>query len=235
MKKILRLFLIIEGIGFAVFTLAQGYKITVGLPSLPKGTEIRSPSEYISILFKFGLGIAGALALIVLLYSAIEYIIGASRGNVAQEESAKSRIFSVFLGLGLLLLSFLILYTINPDLVKLKMPKMKIKPIQENSSWKEGGGSWMEIEREKEETQKKLSSVIPYEELKNYPTVFEGTRSGGEVKTIRNHQWACYLKCGACLASTKEFFMPAQCSYKPPSATMCKSPAGWNCCCVKIK
>ena len=127
MKKIL-VIIFLASFLFTNFVLAQGYKISVSLPGAPKGTEVRDPSEYISILFKAGLAIAGVLALVFLLYGAILYTISSSRGNVEGEAEAKERIYSVFLGLGLLLLSYLILYTINPDLVKLKMPRMKVSP-----------------------------------------------------------------------------------------------------------
>ena len=127
MKKIL-VIIFLASFLFTNFVLAQGYKISVSLPGAPKGTEVRDPSEYISILFKAGLAVAGVLALVFLLYGAILYTVSSSRGNVQGEAQAKERIYSVFLGLGLLLLSYLILYTINPDLVKLKMPTMKINP-----------------------------------------------------------------------------------------------------------
>ena len=127
MKKFLVIVLLASFL-FTNFVLAQGYKISVSLPGAPKGTEVRDPSEYISILFKAGLAVAGVLALVFLLYGAILYTISSSRGNVQGEAQAKERIYSVFLGLGLLLLSYLILYTINPDLVKLKMPRMKVSP-----------------------------------------------------------------------------------------------------------
>ncbi|MCD6412368.1 hypothetical protein J7K91_01660 [bacterium] len=132
MKKIL-VIIFLTSFLFINFVFAQGYKISVSLPGAPKGTEVRDPSEYIGILFKAGLAIAGVLALVFLLYGAILYTISSSRGNVEGESQAKERIYSVFLGLGLLLLSYLILYTINPDLVKLKMPRMKVSPDVQTS------------------------------------------------------------------------------------------------------
>lgn len=135
MKKIL-VIIFLTSFLFINFVFAQGYKISVSLPGAPKGTEVKDPSEYIGILFKAGLAIAGVLALVFLLYGAILYTISSSRGNVEGESQAKERIYSVFLGLGLLLLSYLILYTINPDLVKLKMPTMKVNPEPKTSEGK---------------------------------------------------------------------------------------------------
>ncbi|MCD6085806.1 hypothetical protein J7J41_02330 [bacterium] len=123
----------------SVFADGGGYKISVGLPGVPKGTEIKDPSQYIEILFKTGLGVAGVLGLVFLLYAAVLYSISASTGNLQKQSEAKERIFSVFLGLGLLLLSYLILYTINPDLVKLKIPEMKVESGGGNNGGNNGG------------------------------------------------------------------------------------------------
>jgi len=145
MKKFLVIVLLASFL-FTNFVLAQGYKISISLPGAPKGTEVKDPSEYISILFKAGLAVAGVLALVFLLYGAILYTISSSRGNVEGEAQAKERIYSVFLGLGLLLLSYLILYTINPDLVKLKMPKMEVSPEAATSKGDQTQSSSQEVE-----------------------------------------------------------------------------------------
>ncbi|MDP2946372.1 MAG: hypothetical protein Q8N61_02890, partial [bacterium] len=50
----------------------------------------------------------------------IKYILAA--GNVVKVEDAKDTIQQALLGLGLLLVSYLLLRTINPDLINLKNP-----------------------------------------------------------------------------------------------------------------
>ena len=55
-----------------------------------------------------------------MMYGGIQYILAA--GNVGKVEEAKETITQALLGLGLLLMSYLLLITINPDLVNLKNP-----------------------------------------------------------------------------------------------------------------
>jgi hypothetical protein len=102
----------------------------VGLEStLPKieGINISSFETYLSYIYQIGLGIVGITALLVIIYSGVLYI--TSAGNASQMGEAKDRIKSAILGLILALAAYLILYTINPDLVKLtkvqiQYPKM---------------------------------------------------------------------------------------------------------------
>jgi len=104
-------------------TLAQ-YKLETGLPNipggqLPAGQELPS---YINYLFIFGLGAIAILALAQMMLGGLTYILAA--GNVAKVEDAKETIQQALLGLGLLLVSYLLLRTINPDLVNLRNPNL---------------------------------------------------------------------------------------------------------------
>lgn len=106
---------------FANMALAQ-YKLETGLPGiseLPKGTELPS---YIRYLFIFGLSLIAFLALGQMMLGGLTYILAA--GNVAKVETAKDTIKQALLGLGLLLVSYLLLRTINPDLVNLRNPNL---------------------------------------------------------------------------------------------------------------
>ena len=99
-------------------------QLETGLPSvppgqLPVGQELPS---YINYLFIFGLGLIAVLALGQMMFGGIQYILAA--GNVAKHEEAKDTIQQALLGLGLLLASYLLLRTINPDLVNLKNPDL---------------------------------------------------------------------------------------------------------------
>jgi hypothetical protein len=111
---------------FAGTAYAQ-YKLETGLPVIPGQP---SPSEglpqYINYLFIFGLGLITILALAQMMVGGILYVFAA--GNVAKVETAKDHIYQALIGLGLLLASYLLLNTINPDLVNLKTPK--IDPLQ---------------------------------------------------------------------------------------------------------
>lgn len=76
-----------------------------------------TPATYIKALFIWGLGIVGALAVAAIAYGGVWYMVG-------KVEQGKEIIYSALLGLLLLFGSWLILYTINPDLATLKNPTM---------------------------------------------------------------------------------------------------------------
>ena len=108
---------------FAVSAMAQ-VKLETGLPNipasgLPVGQELPS---YISYLFIFSLGLVTILALTQMIIGGITYILAA--GNAAKVEDAKDMIYQALLGLGILLVSYLLLRTINPDLVNLRNPTL---------------------------------------------------------------------------------------------------------------
>lgn len=78
---------------------------------------------YVKYIFNFAIAIVGLIALGVLIVSGIQYL--TSAGEPETLKSAKSRIKSAFLGILILLFSYLILFTINPQLVIFKMPGLK--------------------------------------------------------------------------------------------------------------
>lgn len=99
-------------------------RLETGLPTIPaagltRGQELPS---YINYLFIFGLSLVAFLALGQMMLGGIHYILAA--GNVAKVEDAKNTIQQALLGLGLLLVSYLLLRTINPDLVNLRNPNL---------------------------------------------------------------------------------------------------------------
>lgn len=90
--------------------------------------------EYINYLFVFGLGLITILALGQMILGGITYILAA--GNAAKVEDAKDTIYQALLGLGILLVSYLLLRTINPDLVNLRNPNLT--PIQFKGTFTSG-------------------------------------------------------------------------------------------------
>lgn len=94
--------------------------------ALPPIAGQPSPGEglpqYINYLFIFGLGLIAILALYQMTLGGITYILAA--GNAAKVEDAKDTIKQALFGLGILLVSYLLLRTINPDLVNLKNPNL---------------------------------------------------------------------------------------------------------------
>lgn len=103
---------------------AAQVQLETGLPNIP-GNRLDAGKElpqYINYLFIFGLGAITILALAQMMTGGIKYILAA--GNVGEKADAKDTIQQALLGLGLLLASYLLLKTINPDLVNLRNPNL---------------------------------------------------------------------------------------------------------------
>lgn len=108
----------------AGFLGVEGYKIQVSIPGtgIQAGTEAKEIGigYYVGQIFKFGLIAIGLVAFGAIVFGAIQYTISA--GNDSQIKDAKDRILHGIYGLVLLLLSVLILQTINPNITSLKEP-----------------------------------------------------------------------------------------------------------------
>jgi len=73
---------------------------------------------FLSQAFSFGLAIAAALAVIMIVWGGVEYMLSES---LFSKEAGKERIKNAILGLLLALTSYLILWTINPNLLNFKL------------------------------------------------------------------------------------------------------------------
>lgn len=113
------------------------YTILQKLPGYEPGTSGPDLTSYLSWLFKFMLVAAAFLAVIQIVIGGISMIIGGA--SETAHSDAKKRISDALWGLGLALASWLILYTINPDLasMKLTIPEIKITGQTEtqNAEW----------------------------------------------------------------------------------------------------
>jgi len=89
------------------------------LQSLPKEgpdlSENVTIEEYLTWAFRFVLALAGFLAVMMIVIGGVEYII--SGASEAMRGEAKKRIENAIWGLVMALVSYLVLYTINPSLV----------------------------------------------------------------------------------------------------------------------
>lgn len=86
------------------------------IPGLP--TDTNTPlSEYVNIVFNLAIAIGAVAAVIMIAYGGIEYMLSSA---LPQQQDGKKRIQNAFFGLALLLLVYLILSVINPDLVSLR-------------------------------------------------------------------------------------------------------------------
>ena len=89
------------------------------LQSLPKEGDDLSENvtleQYLTWAFRFVLALAGFLAVMMIVIGGVEYII--SGASEAMRGEAKKRIENAIWGLVMALVSYLVLYTINPSLV----------------------------------------------------------------------------------------------------------------------
>ncbi len=78
--------------------------------------QVQDLNEYLSIIFPIGIGLAATLAALMIVIGGLEYILGAGAGK---KEEGKRRITEAVWGLILALTAYLILSSIDPNLVKL--------------------------------------------------------------------------------------------------------------------
>ncbi|KKT20056.1 MAG: hypothetical protein UW04_C0037G0008, partial [Parcubacteria group bacterium GW2011_GWB1_43_8] len=98
----------------------SGEKFTYTLlQSLPKEGDDLSENvtleEYLTWAFRFALALAGFLAVMMIVIGGVQYIISGASESMRGE--AKKRIENAIWGLVMALVSYLVLYTINPSLV----------------------------------------------------------------------------------------------------------------------
>jgi len=127
MKKILALiflisFLVLPNISLAVdcngsdnrlnlcYPSFQNFSLTLGMPL----------NQIVAWFYYFIIGVAGLAAFVMLVWGGFQYL--TSAGNPTAIGDAKDRIKSALLGLLIILISWLILQVINPELTILRGP-----------------------------------------------------------------------------------------------------------------
>ncbi len=102
---------------FPTISLAASYAYTPmeAIPGFGSPTDFPS---YVIAIYKFGLWTIGISALLMILLGGFMYL--TSAGNASQTGKAKGVITDAIIGLVLALTSWLLLYTINPDLVNFR-------------------------------------------------------------------------------------------------------------------
>ena len=101
--------------------------------------EISWIGDYISAIYRYGLGLAAILAVVMIMVGGFLWL--TSGGNQNQVSRAKEFIVSALTGLLLALFSFMILSTVNPRLVDLE-PLIVSKPEEEVVSSKTETGAF---------------------------------------------------------------------------------------------
>jgi len=110
----------------ANFAFAQGRELEIKYPEIEgeRPEEITTPvPEYVKYIYNFLIWISGFIALGVLIYAGFQYF--TSAGSPEKINEAKDRIKAALLGLLILFGSYLILITINPELVVFHLPRLR--------------------------------------------------------------------------------------------------------------
>jgi hypothetical protein len=129
LKSILLGSSIIIGLGiFFSATPALAISISTAIPGMSNVSSSTSPGAYIGAFYNFALMISGILALGAIVYGGVLYAMSA--GNSSKQSEGRAWITSALTGLLLLGGAYLILYTINPNLVSLNLPSLQGINIQ---------------------------------------------------------------------------------------------------------
>ncbi len=101
-------------------TNGQAYQNQEKIPGFGQTSDFPT---YMKQIINFLFATIGILAMFMLMIGAYQYLMAA--GNIAKEENAKTTLSSAFSGLILGLIAYLLLQTINPDLVSFKLDALK--------------------------------------------------------------------------------------------------------------
>ncbi len=91
-------------------------------------------AQYISGIYRYGVGIVGLVATIMVVYGGFQYLIGSSTGDI---KTGKTLITNAVVGMILVFASYAILYTVNPALLQpgsLRLPFIVNRPIPGNEN-----------------------------------------------------------------------------------------------------
>lgn len=90
-------------------------------------TVVSDLGNYIAVLFRYAIGLAGTAAVIMIVYGGFLYLLGSAVDDIGK---GKQVIQDALLGLLLVLGSYMILATVNPNTLSLKVPDIRpIEPI----------------------------------------------------------------------------------------------------------
>ncbi|MBI2454070.1 MAG: hypothetical protein HYV54_00640 [Parcubacteria group bacterium] len=121
MNKALKYFLIVG----LILPMLAGAALEIDFPEISgiKPTDNFGPGNWVNYFFVFGLGVVGLAILGTVIYAGILYLTaGDNSGKVTE---AKDRLWGAVIGLVILMGSYIILRTINPQLVDIKNPEIK--------------------------------------------------------------------------------------------------------------
>jgi len=130
MRKKALIFFIVIFLTIPIFSFGQtplevDYPLTPG-GEAPTTVEATTLALYIKYIYNISFGIAAVIAFIAIVYAGFLYL--SSVGDPNKIKEAKSRIFSALLGIGILLISYVLLIAINPETIMLITPGLEKIP-----------------------------------------------------------------------------------------------------------
>ena len=170
---ILFISLIALGLAISGFALADR-KLEITYPSFnlanaPTTVKTFLP-DYLRYIFVFAIGISGFIIFGVMIVAGFRYF--TSSGNPAVINDAKDQIFSAFIGVIVLLSSYILLRTINPQLVIMDMP-----------SFQDQGMAIIL----KDQTGQEMKIKVSNPNLSDFGTTVPGGTDGGAVSLYLYH------------------------------------------------
>lgn len=132
-KILIFLVILFSFIGFCFVLAAEENSkrpLEISYPKSPfSGIEITSATPipvFIKYIFEYSISFVLCFSILLLVFAGFKYII--SLGNPAEIKNARERIESAILGIAIVLFAFLILNTVDPDLLKsnFKIPKINL-------------------------------------------------------------------------------------------------------------
>lgn len=119
--------IVLTGIALGGFVFAQQTQQLPNLPGAPSLSGTITVPQYFSYIYWLIITIAGLIAFGVMIWAGFAYV--TSAGNPARISEAKNRILQGLFGLLILLGSYIIFNTINPQLTRLSFERPPAKPI----------------------------------------------------------------------------------------------------------
>ncbi|HBF67124.1 MAG TPA: hypothetical protein DDW36_01720 [Candidatus Magasanikbacteria bacterium] len=112
-----------QEVGNCVIASIPGNKVRLNVPLGDDVKYVSDIGQYVKRLYVLAMGLGVLSAMIVIVHAGLMY--AASAGNPEVLGGAKKHIGDAIIGLFLLLGSYTLLYTINPDLVNLRPPALR--------------------------------------------------------------------------------------------------------------
>ncbi|GEM_PF-6674729 len=113
-------------------TFAAAIPLDLKFQILSQG-RVRDLADYIGLIFQYAVGVAGIFAVALIMWGGMKWIF--SGGDQGAVKSAQETIRNAVIGLILALGAYLLLNTINPNLVALQVPALRnISPISGTST-----------------------------------------------------------------------------------------------------